>query len=110
MQVCYRIATEIYSSFSGNSSFLYLERVSSAVVDGDECEPDDAGRVHRETDELGLVEVLRNFPRLDRVVGAHCDQQHVVQLGDQERGVVDVALQDHLKDNMKWFSLAFSRS
>ncbi len=36
----------------------YLERVACAEVDGHEGEPDDASGVHREADELGLVEVL----------------------------------------------------
>ena len=37
---------------------------------------------------LGLVEVLRDFPGLERVPGAHDDQEHVVCLEDkQEHGV-----------------------
>ena len=39
----------------------YLKGVSRSEVDGNEGEPDDASRVHREADELGLVEVLGNL-------------------------------------------------
>ena len=55
-------------------------RVGGAEVEGDEGEPDDAGCVHREPDELGLVEVLRNLPGLDGVEGADRDQDHAVHL------------------------------
>ena len=58
----------------------HLMRVGGAEVEGDEGEPDDAGGVHREPDELGLVEVLRNLPGLDSVEGADRDQNHAVHL------------------------------
>ena len=58
----------------------HLMRVGGAEVEGDEGEPDDAGCVHREPDELGLVEVLRHLPGLDGVEGAHRDQNHAVHL------------------------------
>lgn len=38
-----------------------LERIARSEVDGDKGQPNDAGRVHGEADELGLVEVLRNL-------------------------------------------------
>ena len=43
-------------------------------------QPYDAGGVHGEPDKLGLVEVLRNFPCFDGVDGAHGDQDHAVDL------------------------------
>ena len=58
----------------------HLMRVGRAEVERDEGEPDDAGGVHREPDELGLVEVLRHLPGLDGVEGAHRDQDHAVHL------------------------------
>ena len=58
----------------------HLMRVGGAEVEGDEGEPDDAGGVHREPDELGLVEVLRHLPGLDSVEGADRDQNHAVHL------------------------------
>ena len=65
-----------------NQIFLLIDLVAVAgpKVEGDKGEPDDAGGVHREPDELGLVEVLRHLPRLDGVHRAHGDQQHVVHL------------------------------
>ena len=41
---------------------FHLVRVCCAKVEGDEGQPDDAGRVHREPDELRLVEVFGNIP------------------------------------------------
>ena len=58
----------------------HLMRVGRAEVERDEGEPDDAGGVHREPDELGLVKVLRHLPGLDGVEGAHRDQDHAVHL------------------------------
>jgi len=70
--------------------------VPSAEVDRHEGEPDDARGVHGEADELALVEVLRDLTCLHRVHGRDEDQQGVVQLGEQEAHVLDVALEDHL--------------
>lgn len=75
---------------------LCLVRVPRAEVDGDKRQPYDAGCVHGEADELALVEVLRYLPRLHRVHGRDKDQQRVVQLGEKEAHVLDVALEDHL--------------
>ena len=58
----------------------HLMRVGGAEVEGDEGEPDDAGGVHREPDELRLIEVLRHLPRLDGVDCADRDEDHVVDL------------------------------
>ncbi len=49
------------------SSRCLIGKASLIVVvcpeeDGNEGQPDDAGRVHREPDVLCLVEVFRNFP------------------------------------------------
>ena len=49
--------------------------LSRAEVDGDEGEPDDAGGVHGEADELGLVEGLGDFARQYGVDGADDNQQ-----------------------------------
>ena len=46
-------------------------------VDGEEADPHDARGVHREADELGFVEVLRQVARFDRVQSAQADEQHV---------------------------------
>ena len=59
---------------------LYLIRVAGAEVERDEGEPDDAGGVHGEPDELRLVEVLGNLPGLNGVDCAHCDENHAVNL------------------------------
>ncbi len=61
----------------------YLVRVARAKVEWHEGEPDDAGGVHGETDELRLVEVFRYFSRLDRVHRAHGNQHHIVHLKKQ---------------------------
>lgn len=75
---------------------LRLVGVAGAKIDRHEGEPDDARGVHGETDELALVEVLRYPARLHRVHGRNENQQGVVQLGEQEAHVLDVALEDHL--------------
>ena len=61
-----------------------LESIVCAEVDGNESEPDDTRGVHGEADVLGLVEVLGNLARLDRVHGTHHDQEHVVDERQQE--------------------------
>ena len=58
----------------------HLIRVAGAKVERHKGQPDDAGGVHREPDELGLVEVFRYFSRLDGVHRADGDQHHVVHL------------------------------
>lgn len=75
---------------------LRLVGVAGAKVDGHEGEPDDARGIHGEADELALVEVLRYPAGLHRVHGRDEDQQGVVQLGEEEAHVLDVALEDHL--------------
>lgn len=47
------------------------------VVDGDEGNPDDEGRVHGKADELGLVEVLGHIARLDGVQCAEAYEHKV---------------------------------
>lgn len=59
--------------------------VVGAEVDGHEGQPDDARRVHGEADVLGLIEVLRYLAGLERVQGAHEDQEHVVDQGHHQR-------------------------
>lgn len=59
--------------------------VVGAEVDGYEGQPDDARRIHGEADVLGLVEVLRDLARLERVQGTHQDQEHVVDEGHHQR-------------------------
>ena len=55
--------------------------------DGDECQPDNASRVHCEPNVLCLIEVGRNLPGLDSVDGAEEDEDHVVDQGqDQGEG------------------------
>lgn len=87
----------------------YLEGVACPEVDGHECQPDDAGGVHGEADELGLVEVLWDLPRLDGVHGADGDQQHVVNQRHQEGRVAYTAFEDHLQNVVveTWMSLYF---
>jgi len=46
-------------------------------MENDEGDPDDAGSVHSEADELGFVEVLGQVARLERVQRAHGDEQQV---------------------------------
>ena len=74
----------------------YLKAVSGAEVERDEGKPDDAGGVHGETDELALVEVLRNLPRLDGVQCASSDEHHVEGEREEEAAVTDATLQYHL--------------
>ena len=64
--------------------------VLAAEVDGEEAQPDDARRVHGEPDELGLVEVLGQVPRLDGVQRAHEDEEEVEaqRHDDAQRGGV----------------------
>lgn len=81
---------------NAESGDLCLVRVPGTKVDRNEGQPYDAGCVHGEADELALVEVLRYFPRLHRVHGRDQDQQRVVQLGEKEAHVLDVAFEDHL--------------
>jgi len=73
-----------------------LESVVRSEVDGNESEPDDASRVHREADMLRLVEVLGNLARLDRVHRADDDQKHVVRERQQKPLVFHAAFQHHL--------------
>lgn len=53
--------------------------VVSAEVNGHEGQPNDAGAVHGEANVFGLVEVLGDLARLESVVGAQYDKQHVVK-------------------------------
>ena len=39
----------------------YLECVSRTKINWNECQPDDTRCVHRETDKLGFVKILRNL-------------------------------------------------
>lgn len=50
----------------------------SDIEDGLKREPDDAGGVHGEPDELGLVEIFRALSRLECVDGAEDDEDAVV--------------------------------
>ncbi len=63
----------------------HLVVVLGSEEDGDESQPDDAGAVHGEADVLGLVEVLRDLPGLERVPRAEEDEHHVVGERDHER-------------------------
>ncbi len=47
------------------------------VVDRHKGDPDDQRRVHREANELGLVEILRNVSRFDGVQCAEADEDKV---------------------------------
>ena len=58
-----------------------------AEVDGHEGEPDDACGVHGERDVLGLVEVLGDLARLERVDGAQQHEHHVVHERQRDRRV-----------------------
>lgn len=49
-----------------------------------ESEPEDAGAVHGEADQPRLVEVFRDFARLERVDRACEDQEHVEQQRDEK--------------------------
>ena len=70
------------------------EGVERAEVDRDEGQPDDAGGVHGEADELALVKVLRDLPGLDGVHGADDDEEDVVDEGDEEGEVLAGTLED----------------
>jgi hypothetical protein len=58
----------------GGAVLAYLG-VVAVEVDEYERDPNDARRVHRESDELRLVEVLRQVARLDGVHRAHDDEE-----------------------------------
>lgn len=75
---------------------LGLMGVPGAEVNWHEGEPDDACGVHGKADELALIEVFRNLARLHRIDGRDENQNGVVQLGEQETHVLDVALENHL--------------
>jgi len=51
-----------------------------AEVDGNEGQPNDAGRIHRERDVLGLVEVLRDVAGLDLATTAANILEHCCRL------------------------------
>ena len=69
----------------------------SDIENGLEGEPDDAGGVHGESDELGLVEVLGALPRLEGVDSAEDDEDAVVGEWHEHAGVPAVALEgDHV--------------
>ena len=74
----------------------YLIRIPGAEVDGDESEPDDTSRVHSKSNKLALVEILGDLTCLDGIHGAGGDEEHVVDERQQERGVLDAALKNHL--------------
>ena len=56
-----------------HGEYLHL----GAKVNWDEGDPNDEGSVHGEADEFSLVEVLRHVSRLNRVDGAHYDEEKV---------------------------------
>ena len=60
-------------------------------------------RVKGKTSAELLESKSRNLSGHDGVVGADRDEDHVVDLREQEGAVVDVALQDHLKQDGKDF-------
>ena len=66
-----------------------------AEVDGNETEPDDAGRVHGKADVFRLIEILRNLASLNRVHGADYDQQHVVGERQHEPLVLPMCALSH---------------
>ena len=74
----------------------YLVRVGRAKIDWQERQPDDARRVHGESDEFGFVEIFGYFARLDGVHGANGDEEHVEHLAEQEGRVLHFALELHL--------------
>ena len=57
--------------------YNYDYLIVAAEVDGYEGQPHDAGRVHREADELRFVKVLRQITCLDGVQRAHDDEEDV---------------------------------
>lgn len=72
----------------------YLKRIAGSIINWDERQPDYTGRVHGESNEFGLVIVLRNLARLKRIAGADRDEYHVVEQREERRGVFHSALQD----------------
>jgi len=77
----------------------------SAEVDGYERQPDDARRIHGEPNVLRFVEILRNLPRLDRIHGAHDDQQHVVDERQQKPLILHATFQHHLDNRDRLMKL-----
>lgn len=69
----------------------YLVRIASSKIYGDESQPYDARGVHSETDEFRLVKVLWYFPGLNGIHGAYCNENHIVQLREQKRHILDLA-------------------
>jgi hypothetical protein len=63
---------------------LYLVVVLSAEKYWNEREPDDASAVHGESNVFGLVEVLRDLSRFERVPRAEEDKDHVVHEADED--------------------------
>lgn len=57
---------------------VYLVVARRREVQGDKRQPHDTRRVHREADELGLVEGLWDLTRQDGVHCAYEDQEHRV--------------------------------
>ena len=84
---CVCLLSETLPDCDGHGCDPELDVLAGAEVDGDECEPDDAGGVHAEADELGLVEGLGDLARQHRVEGAHDHQQDRVREGDHVRRV-----------------------
>ena len=82
-----RVLSETLPDCDGHGGDSELDVLAGAEVDGDEREPDDAGGVHAEADELGLVEGLGDLARQHRVEGAHDHQQDRVREGDHVRRV-----------------------
>lgn len=69
----------------------------SDVEDGLKSEPDDAGGVHCEPDELGLVEIFRALSSLECIDGAEDDEDAVVSERHEHAGVPAAALEgDHV--------------
>ena len=56
--------------------------LSSAEVDGNKSEPDDACGVHGKADELGLIEGFRNLPGENGVDRADDYQQNGIRESD----------------------------
>ncbi len=79
-------------------NLFYLIIVSSSEEYWNKSQPDDAGAVHGESDVLCLVEVFRNFSRLESVPRAQEDQDHVVdQRQDEGDGRNSAGLKIRLK-------------
>ena len=75
----------------------------AAEVDGHEGHPDDTRGVHGETDELGLVEVLGQVACLDRVDGAHGDQEEIEAQRRHETPDGGVAHDEHSRARREVF-------